>query len=291
LSPPAAVQIFLDDSVARGFGYDDGQKDIASLKAVRGKGHTLQMADAAVLELVCQLVEGRFAWPNWIRARRALMSVLDFQDPVAAGGWEILDKVGVRFERTLSEVEHESRRQRRRTGWKAIVKAANIPAMNRMQWSRERGRLGPTQFRAGGAPQVREEIRKDWIDEIRSLESAQGTVPSFKDLVESTAANHDGRIQSTPPASLRLDASTRAYAHFALARLRPKNAYNPAKHANDALDVDLLRYLAVPGILCTKDKRLQRVLKQAGSWQMRWVLRPGELEEQVMKNTLSLDWP
>jgi hypothetical protein len=285
------VQIFLDDCVARGFGYDDGQKDVASLKRVRSLGHTIQLADSAVLELVTQIVEGRFAWPDWIRARRALTSMVDFQDPVAAGGWEILDKAGVRLEQTLSDGEHEARRQRRRTGWKAIVKATNIPAMNRVQWARERGRLGPTQFRQAGAPRVRDELRKDWTDEMFSIEVTGGTVPSFDELVQSTAANHDQRIQSTPPASVRLDASIRAYVHFALLRLRPKNPYNPAKHANDALDVDLLRYLAVPGILCTNDERLQRVLEQAGSWQRCWVLRPCEIEEQVMQKKLSLDWP
>ena len=105
------------------------------------------------------------------------------------------------------------------------------------------------------------------------------------------AENCDRRIKSTPPASVRLDALLRANASFALQRLRPKNPYNPAKKANDGLDVDLLRYLAVPAIVCTNDGRLQRILKQAGSWQRRWVLRPSELEEQVVQKKLSLDWP
>ena len=258
---------------------------------MRALGHSFHLADSTALELICQIVENRLEWPDWIRARRALTALLDLQDPVAAGGWEILDKVGVRFERTLSEDEHEKRRQRRRTGWKAIVKAGSTAEMNRVEWARERGQIGPTQFRAAGAARVREEIKTDWTDDMLGIECSQDTIPSLKELVQSVAANHDSRIQSTPPASVRLDASIRMNAHFALMRLRPKNPYNPTKKANDALDVDLLRYLAVPGIVCTKDGRLQRVLAQTRSWQRRWVLRPSELEEQLVQQKLSLDWP
>jgi hypothetical protein len=285
------MQIFLDDSVARGFGYDDGKKDIASLKAIRAKGHTVHLADGAVLELLTQLVEGRFAWPDWVRARRALLSLLDPLDPVPAGGWQILDKVGMCLEQTLTEDEHEENRRRLRGGWKMLTKSRRLAEINRVEGTRARGKIVVTRFDAAGAPRVCDEIKSEWTDGMLSLESSLGSAPSFDDFVKEMAAKFDRRIQSTPPASVRLEAFLRVNASFALQRLRPKNPYNPVKKANDGLDVDLLRYLAVPAIVCTKDKRLQRVVAQAGSWQRRWVLRPAELERQVVHGSLSLDWP
>jgi hypothetical protein len=285
------MQIFLDDSVARGFGYDDGQKDIASLKAVRAKGHTLHLADVAVLELLTQIVERRFAWPDWIRARRALVRLLDPHDPAPAGGWQILDKVGIRLQQTLTEEEHQENRRRLRDGWKMLTKARRLAEINRVEGIRARGKSVVSRFHAAGAPRVRDEIKSEWSDGLLTVESSLGPAPSFEDFVGQMAASFDRRMQSTPPVSVRLDALLRVNASFAFQRLRSKNPYNPVKQANDGLDVDLLRYLAVPAIVCTKDERLQRVVAQAGSWQRRWVLLPAELEAQVLHGSLSLDWP
>jgi hypothetical protein len=77
--------------------------------------------------------------------------------------------------------------------------------------------------------------------------------------------------------SERLDAMIRVFALYSLRRLRSKNAYNAEKHANDVLDHDLLRYLAYPAAICTRDSGIHADLLTTSARHCSWVLKPDEL--------------
>ena len=79
---------------------------------------------------------------------------------------------------------------------------------------------------------------------------------------------------------------------FFLRRLRLKETYDPVKRANDLFDLDLLKYLSFPAVVCTSDGPLIAAVERAGSWQRRWIVRPGELADGTMRSCLvDLTWP
>ena len=79
--------------------------------------------------------------------------------------------------------------------------------------------------------------------------------------------------------SLRLDAQVRVHSLLHLRRLKTKEPYNAEKNRHDALDFDLCRYLAMPAAICTADDRFRTKLRDAGTWQSRWVVTPDELAD------------
>jgi hypothetical protein len=69
--------------------------------------------------------------------------------------------------------------------------------------------------------------------------------------------------------------------------------YNAEKRANDAFDYDLLRYLALPALVCTCDEAtLVQAIERAGSWQRTWVLAITELRKLAQgAEPPQLIWP
>ncbi|WP_437898630.1 hypothetical protein [Sorangium sp. So ce124] len=119
-----------------------------------------------------------------------------------------------------------------------------------------------------------------------SIEAIEACLASARDALDGDLYAHD------PPPSFRLDAFLRVRALVLLRRLRKMEPYNPAKRQNDSFDHELLKYLAYPAALCSDDRLLIASVRATKSWQVRWIIRPRQLRQrQLVESLASLDWP
>jgi hypothetical protein len=282
----------LDNNVVRALAYP-GESPLDALRAARSCGISFHLADSAVVELVRQLSERRFDWPEWLRSRRALVGLLDPHDPILAAEVPDLASAGVRFRDDQDHFaeDEEPRRQERRTRWKAIIKARNLAELGRRRWGRVAGRMRALSLDLSSANAILQRKEDSWIAGLMSISHKRGVKVPRNEVFAFSASYIDEHMVSAPPASRRLDAYLRMNAAFGLSRLKATSPYNPVKNRNDAVDLDLLVFLALPVAVCTGDERLRRLVEGTGSWQAPWVITPTQLANAVSRAALTLDWP
>lgn len=270
------------------------------LRALKGHGFRIHLADGTVVELLNQLAEHRLSWATWLRTRRLLTRLLDATQPVLLGGWEILASAGIVLDggsRTVPDSDPDIR-----AGWKRAIKARTYSELWEPRHHRSAGKwvLGATS-RDAARTTVREE-KADWtagLDRVLADANQQGIsdikADDFLKLVSSVSAGIDSRSAPVDgvPASVRFDAMIRVYARFSRMRLQSRGPYNPIKRGNDAFDHDLLRYLALPALVCTCDTQtLVAAVEDSQSWQRRWILGPAELRSIANGSAPpDLSWP
>jgi hypothetical protein len=131
---------------------------------------------------------------------------------------------------------------------------------------------------------------KEAQDELQQEMHKRG---SFAERVAAQCELFDAKYpDNSPPASTRLDAYIRVELYLRDLHLRRKRPYNPEKNANTAIDVELLRYLAVPATVCSGDGGLVGTVRSANSWQADRVLAPDELKRADAEARIrNLGWP
>ena len=285
------MKAVLDTCIARKLGHPDEPEYgevLGGLRALRCGGFSLHLPDGTVVELLRRIYEEKFSWPNWERARDQLLPLLCSAEPIVFGGTELLAAVGIHDPQGAAEVPvglHEGQR----AAWKALAEARS---------PRDIG----TQFDIGKVSRDAVEIiQRDWIqmvegfhEDVTRIGITSLSAVESKEMLRLFNESYDKKVTviSGPRASVRLDAMLRFYIHFFRLRLGRK-PYNPRKRVNDAFDCELLRFLAVPALVCTCDARtLVRAVEESGSWQRRWVLGPAELRTLAQGGSPpDLSWP
>jgi hypothetical protein len=84
----------------------------------------------------------------------------------------------------------------------------------------------------------------------------------------------------------------RVHALLFLRSLQKKHGYSAKNNLNDAFDLDLYRYLALPAAICTSDGGVFNDLRAAHAWQIDWVVKPEDLKDpERRRQILNLRWP
>lgn len=132
--------------------------------------------------------------------------------------------------------------------------------------------------------------RPDFADLLPKKHDSRELLEAYVTIIkESTDRGHQS---AWPPPSIRLDAFFRVEALLSLRHLRKEQRYNPKKNRNDLIDLELLKYLAVPAAVCTGDAGLIAKVRDSHSWQAKWVLRPADLAKATVRAEIkNLKWP
>jgi hypothetical protein len=294
-------QAVLDTSVVRALG--DARRpfhlDVRDgLRALRGHGFTIHLADGTMTELTSQLSDRRIPWPEWVRARSTLTTLLDHSEPALLGGWEILAEAGI-FTDGRGPL---TSRQEIRAGWKRMEKARSYAEIWKVRPFRMEGKIVLGGTKRDSPRAVVDTEKGSWIeglDHIAGVAQVEGIqdvkANDWEDLVAVIGRGLDARVGSAiePPPSVRLDALIRVYARYSRQRIQSVGPYNPEKRSNDAFDHDLPRYLALPALVCTcDDATLVRSVEDAETWQRRWILGVKEFRD-ISRGTPApvLAWP
>jgi hypothetical protein len=240
------------------------------------------MAEGAAVELVGQLYEKRLPWNKWLSARGVLRDLLDKEQPILLGR-EINNKRSVfAMPHTWNySVENPAYHHRVRASWEALMnvqKRGHMTHAFTVPSTGEHGVLRDTKADAIGMTQ------SSWIDsfekiqrEAVSLSHGSRDFKSEQEQLERTVITLGQRLDlknplQVPPESVRWDAVFRTCTILVIRSTRGKLNYSPEKHKNDAVDIDLLRYLALPAAICTCDRRFRSLLVDSNSWQAKWVV-------------------
>jgi hypothetical protein len=297
------MALVLDDNVVRSLGH--GEVGVGPFVALRDEGVSIHLADGAMTELVHQLLERRFRWQNWLVAREALLKFLDQAEPILLGGRQGLYRAGVRGATQNVTAEEIAIAVTRSTGWwEAFVRAESLGEVT--QSVRVGGDvLG---LSAHVAERAVASFKNEWVrsfdklhigeallaDVHRILPRRSDGIQQLDEVVKTIARSLDkaGRGNANVRTSVRLDGMIRVYVLLQLRSMRPVEPYNADRHQNDSFDHDLLRYLAYPAALCTRDGGITRMMRSAKCWQTPWVVQPNELATPFGRRQVrEIAWP
>jgi hypothetical protein len=293
----------LDTNVVRHIGAK--KCDLSSFIHYAKQGGSIHLADGSVAELVRQLDDGEFEWPQWERAREALSQFLDRSIPIMMGGRELLGAAHISLCAAVPSMTMRDQVRLGRQLWHVLRLATNVDDLRTngiaVELSDQPAIVVLEIFRT---TEIMLEERREWWRSFQHLQragvdqgvSVRGRGFSRLELetqVRELGAFIDARsTASIPPVSTRLDAMIRVHCLLTLRSLQEKQPYNAKKKANDKFDHDLLRYLALPAAICTADTGLITYLRDSHSWQVKWVVQPHELlVDHRRQALLNLSWP
>jgi hypothetical protein len=301
------MRAVLDTNIARTLGCPADANFgtvLAGLQALKGAGFSLHLAYFTVVELLEQVREERFSWPEWVRARDHLELLLSSTEPIMFGGTELLASIGILTPGGAIEVPLGLRENLKAT-WKEMATARSPRELPNAAAVRRREQSSWVEMVDGfceeATKMARTSVKGEPITEgkYQADNEATGTdlISLNRDVVDDMLdlfyENYDKKVTVTsgPKASVRLDAMFRVDAHFFRLRMG-KRPYNPKKQANDVFDCELLRYLAFPAVVCTYDGKFTRAVEESGTWQRRWVLGPAELHHLAQGGSPpDMGWP
>jgi len=299
------MPLVLDTNIVRVLGARDLSHK--PLTRAANAGISLHLSETAAAELIHQLVAGQLRWEHWTEARAILTDLLDHTEPVLLGARPGLVRAGlVPRSEALRSISPDSV-DASDAGWRLLIGAQSRQALTSTAVQSSDPRYGyeldDSQVRAVMAAE-----KQDWISDVMGFEDemlkADAGLPaklSEPDGLREVLASFSRIVADDidkecpglkPPASFRLDAFLRVHALLRIRRLLPKNRYNPVKDANDALDQFLLQYLGFPAAVCTLDSGIFSDVKATGSWQLKWIVRPGDLnKDDVLEDLRTMSWP
>ncbi|EAU64666.1 hypothetical protein STIAU_1379 [Stigmatella aurantiaca DW4/3-1] len=275
LSEDSADRIILDTNIVRyiiqGSTNPENVLDLVDLGRLKGD-HKVSIADAAWAELLEALVRhtGGMSSEEWARNVGQFGAVLDPELPILPGGRElaILSGLVASPEFKFSEVAPFYR-----AVWGYTSGATSAEdLLKSYTYKTEDGReyvIGPLDF--SSPMKVFGERAAKWETYISNV--ALG-IPL--DLEQHVAAVRSGLAVDMPMQAVdRLGLFVHAVAHYAVEANNPARPYEA--DINDAVDLDILYAATLPAVVCTTDKRLQRIARNTGSSEGWRVMTPSEL--------------
>ena len=298
------MPLVLDTNIARDIGA--GRLDGATFDLVRKAGISIHFSDTAGAELAVALLEGRFFWDQWIRAKSILIDILDAREPILIGGGQGLVRAGMSPKRAPSRMSPiVETAEVYQAGWLILVGAESLDQLQAMEVVPP-GATAAYQF--GAVSLAMAQGKAEWIQDFQDFErEILAAVPDLPSRLPARGDSADalemfmnvlregiGKLCPglDPRASVRMDAFLRVHALLRLRYLRRKDKYNPTKDANDALDHTLLRYLAQPAAICTRERGIAADVEATGSWQRKWIVTPEDLRrDEVVAGLSDMRWP
>lgn len=264
----------------------------------------MALSYAAAEELLAHLRRHEDNWARWLSRRSVVVDLLDPHTPLLLGGREALAQAGLALVEAQPMLDPTEQLAINLYAWRAMTTTAVLDdAAVLVRPVHLEDRLQDLLLDTRRAPEqlAREKLR--WTESIAAYQAAaaaegfsvdgrQAPASLLESMVKNMGNFIDSRCLSTPPASLRLDAMMRVHTLLHLRAVQAEESYNAAKNANDAIDLDLHRYLALPAAVCTEDGGVHNDLESARAWQRRWVVRMADLASPARRaQLLRLDWP
>lgn len=265
------------------------------------EGGTVHLADGTAVELLAWFHRDAGAWAKWKAGRARFDSFLDRRTPILMGGREILAQAGLLLEAPDPLLPPAKQMKINALIWskmrhveclEELEAAIQIPGTNTLLMMQAAG--APAQVLTEATEWGETFERYKAVVEAAQVRFRDRAVPldAINKSVKGMGEHIDARSISHPPASVRMDGMMRVHALLSYRSVLHKNAYNPKKSKNDALDHQLLRYLALPAAICTSDSGIGKDLRAAGAWQVEWVASPEELGDAACRKRLrELRWP
>lgn len=295
--------VILDTNVIRSIAVDGGRTD--AFVALAREGGTISIADGTTVELLSWLHSTDRAWSDWERARGQFDEFIDPEIPVMMGGREALAQAGLFLNDAPPSMllPHDQLEENRRI-WRLLMSAKSLRELSTLHAAVQVGGK-PTLLlvNASRAPKQVARQQDSWVkmfDRLAVAAKAEGisikggVVPPelLEGQVAAIGRGLDAHCTSSPPASVRMDAMIRVHLLLNLRSLQTKNRYNARKDQNDAFDLELYRYLALPAAICTSDAGIFNDLHAASAWQSDWVVKPDDLKDpERRRQILDLRWP
>jgi hypothetical protein len=297
------MRLVLDDNIVRSFGH--GETSEAPFLALKEEGVSIHLADGAVAELLNQLLEHRFRWQNWLTARRILADILDPTEPVLLGGRQGLYRAGIRGATEHVTAAETALSLKRSSGWwHAFMRTQELSEVTLpvrvgsdiLTLSPESTTREVTAFRTGWVHGFdTRRLGDELLSQAQQFLPRRGDGMDQLDAVARTIAKNldkkNKRRDGVRP-SIRLDAMIRVHVLLQFRSMRQIEPYNAQRNQNDSFDHDLLRYLAYPAAICTRDEGIARKMRAANCWQTRWIVHPNDLASSFGRQQIrEMTWP
>lgn len=276
-------RIFLDTSVVRQIIHGDRDAlDLDALKASKGD-HPVSIADGALAELASQLLRGSVDPGEWAVRISALDAVLDSDFPVAPGGKELAALWGAHSRIGFDVGEA---RAYYRAAWaylRGVRKATDLS--KKAVFHAPSGHAYAIRLDQEHVEAVLAEAGSKWANWVTNVSGLirgirkDGDKVSEKDLRQLTLSNLC--LDMGVADAVKLDLVIHVMAKRAMQASTASVPYNPKGKPNDALDLDLLFGIPLPGWVCTADDRLCRLVRSTDSHDHDKVMTPQGLLERL----------
>jgi hypothetical protein len=276
------TRVLLDTSTVR--AWLEGASEAEPLACLEGHLRELSVALAnnAIPELALALHEGRIPWTTWILRAPLLGRILDVTSPVFPDDQELLHTA---IEETPPCPAAISRREHFRAIWRTMSSArCHADLTSSPAFLGSDGAMYRIQSSRALVEQLTEQHRERWRSPIRELRT-RGDVrhPTQEQIAELLFVAYFGGRSNEPEMRMRHDGFVRSLARFMALALQRGSRYNPdaKSRRGDSFDVELLRALALPALICTLDARLMKHMAATGSPQVSQLLTPRQLHQEV----------
>jgi hypothetical protein len=242
--------------------------DLTHLGLVRGR-HPVSIADAAWAEILAALVRGSIGLDDWRARIGALDAVLCSELPIVPTGRELAHLSGLIPMPGYDPIESSAFYA---AAWRFTADAQSLDDLRaRRIYEARDGRQFEIQLDLDRPRIELAERGRGWAGWVERIAAAfSGSIS----LEEAQALVRENLLKDMPESAVdRLAGLTDAVGYYAT-RIATKE-YEPSD--NDAVDLDVLFALAMPGIVCTSDRRLRNLLKHAESSDAWRVMSPSEL--------------
>jgi hypothetical protein len=282
------TRVLLDTSSVR--VWLEGGSEAEPLACLEGhlRKLSIALANNAIPELALALHEGRIPWTVWSARAPLLDRILDGASPVFPDDQELLRTA---IEAAPPRPAAFSRREHFRAIWRTMSRA-RCPAdlVSSPAFLGPDGAMYRIQSSRSLVEQLTEQHREQWRGPIRELGARNDMRhPTQDQIAEVLFVAYFGGRSDEPEMRMRHDGFVRSLARFMALALRRGPRYNPDAEGRrgDSFDVELLRALALPALICTLDVRLMKHMAATGSPQVSQLLTPRQLLQEVARGVVS----
>lgn len=285
------VRIVLDTCTIRNHLHGTGQR--LDFSAIKSSAEQLRfsLAGGTGFELLEQLTEGRLAWSEWSNIS-GITPILDDRWPLLPTGRQLAALAGTQTDITI---DVEAERRHLRACWRLqTVARSNDDLVTKGGWyegadgQKYSIRLQLPNLTTTGSQQRQSWM--DYIDHIQTLAPQLGfTSLDEASLLALMKSNPNAYPSDPPDFGDRLDAVSRMIARLVSQALKSKDAYNPTseKRRGDALDISLLFYVPLPGVICTADEKFVNRLRDTDAPHAKQVVAVEELNDLIRNNAVA----
>lgn len=272
--------VILDTNVARALAYGTEVPHWVNTFALMAEqGYSFSIGDATFAELIAQRNEGRITDTGYAQMTFALEKFINKKIPVLPGKKDVVRMIGAKPSDPNWSEEDVFR----------LAQAA---------W--EKLRLASIENDQTASELLQEE-RNDWVEIFKVMDAVWESSDKTPELHETeheqlqialNSADHGECV--VPSMAVRADLQTRLLWRQFVRCKKAIGPYTPesAKKANDGIDFDFYRYLALPALVVSEDTGFFSRLDNITSFQKQWFYKPQGLADAWARGDRPLpEWP